>query len=189
MHPAAVALLVAQLSFTPVVPDSVPVPIAPRIPHPSEVARGRGAATVEYSDAYYRRLDIHRAASRLTIPLFALQLAAGSQLFDRSSDAPQWAQVGHRVGATGVAAMFATNLVTGVPNMIEGWKDPNDRGRRLFHASLMLVASAGFTATGLLAERAEGDPDARELHRTVAYTSMGVATIAYFSMLDLFRGH
>ncbi len=188
MHLTSVALLVAQLTFAPVTRDSIPVLSAPRVPHPSEVASVRHTA-VDYSDAYYRRLDIHRAASRLTLPLFALQLAAGSQLFDRSSDAPQWAKIGHRVGATGVAAMFATNLVTGVPNMLEGWRDPNDRGRRLFHASMMLVASAGFTATGLLAERAEGDPDARELHRTVAYTSMGVATIAYFSMLDLFRGN
>jgi hypothetical protein len=147
------------------------------------------APSVDYSEAYYRRLDIHRKASTLTIPLFALQLIAGSQLFDKSIDAPQWAKVGHRIGATGVAALFATNLVTGVPNMIAGFKDPNDRGRRLFHASLMLAASAGFTATGLIAERAEGDPDARKLHRTVAYSSMGLATVAYFSMLDLFRGN
>ncbi len=188
MHPASVALLVAQMTFAPLAPDSLP--LTPRIPHPSEVASGRvSAPPVNYSEAYYRRLDIHRTASTLTIPLFALQLIAGSQLFDKSSDAPEWAKVGHRVGATGVAAMFATNLVTGVPNMIEGWKDPSDRTRRLFHASLMLAASAGFTATGLLAESAEGDPDARNLHRTIAYSSMGLATVAYFSMLDLFRGN
>ena len=185
MHPAAVALLVAQMTFAPVSPDSSPR--TPRVPHPSEVATR--APSVDYSDAYYRRLDIHRKASTLTIPLFALQLIAGAQLFDKSVDAPEWAKVGHRIGATGVAALFATNLVTGVPNMIAGFKDPNDRGRRLFHASLMLAASAGFTATGLIAERAEGDPDARNLHRTIAYSSMGLATVAYFSMLDLFRGN
>jgi hypothetical protein len=185
VHPAAVALLVAQMTFAPVPSDSVP--LTPRLPHPSEVAAR--ATAVDYSAAYYRRLDIHRKASTLTIPLFALQMIAGSQLFDKSVDAPEWAKVGHRIGATGVAALFATNLVTGVPNMIEGFKDPNDRGRRLFHASLMLAASAGFTATGVLAERAEGDPDARNLHRTIAYSSMGLATVAYFSMLDLFRGN
>lgn len=193
MHPTAVALLLAQLTFTPTAPltgDSVLVAPAPAVvPHPHDVATVRGAPRIDYSEAYYRRLDIHRAASRLTLPLFALQLVAGSQLMDRSSDAPEWAKVGHRVGATGVAAMFATNVVTGVPNMIEGWKDPKDRGRRLLHASMMLAASAGFTATGLLAERAEGDPDVRALHRTVAYSSMGIATVAYLSMLDLFRGN
>ncbi len=145
------------------------------------------APDVEYSAAYYRRLDVHRAASRLTIPLFALQLVAGQQLFEKSSDAPDWAKVGHRIGATGVAAMFATNLVTGVPNMVVAWKDPNDRRRRMFHTTLMLAASAGFTATGMIAERAEGDPDMRALHRTIAYSSIGVATVAYASMLDLFR--
>jgi hypothetical protein len=185
VHPAAVALLVAQMTFAPAPPASS-VAVA-RVPHPLEVATH--STSFDYSDAYYRRLDIHRKASTLTIPLFALQLIAGSQLFDKSTDAPEWAKVGHRIGATGVAALFATNLVTGIPNMIEGFKDPNDRGRRLFHASLMLAASAGFTATGLLAERAEGDPDARNLHRTVAYSSMGLATVAYFSMLDLFRGN
>ncbi len=185
MHPAAVALLVAQMSFAPAPAGTAPS--LARIPHPREVATE--ATSFDYSDAYYRRLDIHRKASTLTIPLFALQLIAGSQLFDKSIEAPQWAKVGHRIGATGVAALFATNLVTGIPNMIEGFKDPKDRGRRLFHASLMLAASAGFTATGLIAERAEGDPDARNLHRTIAYSSMGLATVAYFSMLDLFRGN
>ncbi len=185
MHPAAVALLVAQMSFAPA--QAMTAPSIARIPHPREVVTA--ATSFDYSDAYYRRLDIHRKASTLTIPLFALQLIAGSQLFDKSIEAPQWAKVGHRIGATGVAALFATNLVTGIPNMIEGFKDPKDRGRRLFHASLMLAASAGFTATGLIAERAEGDPDARNLHRTIAYSSMGLATVAYFSMLDLFRGN
>lgn len=185
MHPAAVALLVAQMTFAPL--PSEPSPIVVRVPHPRDVATQ--AASFEYSDAYYRRLDIHRKASTLTIPFFALQLIAGSQLLDKSDAAPEWAKVGHRIGATGVAALFATNLVTGVPNMIEGFKDPKDRGRRLFHASLMLAASAGFTATGLLADQAEGDPDARNLHRTIAFSSMGLATVAYFSMLDLFRGN
>lgn len=185
MNPVAVALLVAQIMFAPVPADSVPS--APRIPHPSEVAKR--TQSVDYSARYYRRLDIHRKASTLIIPLFALQMVAGSQLWDKSTDAPQWAKVGHRIGATGVAALFVGNLVTGVPNLIVGYKDPKDRGRRLFHASLMLAASAGFTATGLLAERAEGNPDARTLHRTVAYSSMGVATVAYLSMLDLFRGN
>ena len=187
MHPALVALLVSQLTFA---PAAQPTPLGadslPHVPHPSEVAR---RPDVVYTDAYYRRLDIHRKASYLILPMFALQLAAGTQLIEKSIDAPTWAKVGHRIGATGVAALFATNLVTGVPNLVVAWKDPNDRRRRMLHTTLMLAASAGFTATGILAERAEGDPDARELHRTVAYTSMGLAAVAYLSMLDLFRGN
>ena len=138
-------------------------------------------------DAYYTRLKIHRVASYAILPLFAFQYAAGAQLFDESSDAADWAEDGHAVGATAIAALFATNVVTGVPNLIATWKEPRDRKRRLFHASAMLISSAGFVATGLIAEEAEDGPSGRRLHRTVALSSMGVATVGYLSMLDLFR--
>lgn len=134
--------------------------------------------------AYYRRLDIHRYSSYAMLPLFALQVTAGTQLFNRNREAPQWAKVGHRVGATGVAAMFATNLVTGIPNLVVSLRDPRDRGKKILHASLMTAAAAGFTATGILSERAEGDPDARNRHRQVAFTSMGVAFVGWLTMLD-----
>jgi nitrite reductase/ring-hydroxylating ferredoxin subunit len=110
---------------------------SPRIPHPSEVATR--APSVDYSAAYYRRLDIHRKASTLTIPLFALQMIAGAQLFEKSVDAPEWAKVGHRIGATGVAALFATNLVTGVPNYGCGIQGP-ERPRA---SSLSRLADVG----------------------------------------------
>lgn len=169
-------------------------PAPPIVPHPRAAAvaalsaAGNGsAAALDLSDAYYRRLAVHRAASYATLPLFALQLAAGTKLFNESLEAPQWAKVGHRIGATGVAALFATNLVTGIPNLVEARREPRDRGRRTFHAVMMLAASAGFTATGLIAERAERSPSARALHRSVAYSSMAVATVGYASMLDFFR--
>lgn len=141
----------------------------------------------EYSAAYYRRLDIHRVGSYAMLPLFAFQYVAGSQLYDKSIDAPGWARTGHRVAATGVAALFGVNTVTGLMNLYEGRKDPQDRGRKVFHAVMMLAADAGFAATGILAERAEGSSDDRDLHRTVAIGSVGVATIGYLAMLDLFR--
>jgi hypothetical protein len=176
------ALIAAQLMT--LAPAS-PAPLAlPALPTPAEVAR---AQDVVYSDAYFKRLAVHRAASVAILPLFALQVAAGTQLYANGSDAPQWAKVGHRVGATGVAALFVTNVVTGVPNLVAGRRDPNERGRRFFHATMMLTASAGFTATGLLAERAESSPDDRDLHRAVALTSVAIATIGYLSMLDVFR--
>ncbi len=140
-----------------------------------------------YSDAYYRRLAIHRGASYLMLPLFAAQYVAGQQLYAHSDAAPLWAKTVHRMGATGIAGLFAVNVVTGVPNLVAGLRDPRDRGRRTFHATLMLAAAAGFTATGLLSERAETSPDDRDLHRTVALTSVSIATIGYLSMLDWFR--
>jgi hypothetical protein len=158
------------------------VPAPPRVP----VAVAGQQPAFRYSAAYYRRLDVHRYASYAILPLFAFQFAAGTQLYDKNTEAPAWARTGHRIGATAIAALFVTNSVTGVWNLWEGRKDP-DRGKRpVVHAIMMLAADAGFTATGLLAERAERSPDDRRMHRTVALSSMAVATTAYLLMLDIF---
>jgi len=145
------------------------------------------AESVEYSDWYGRRLTIHRWASYATIPLFAFQYVAGRKLYDESTDAPGWATTGHGIAATGVAALFTVNTVTGVWNLWDARKDPAGRKWRTAHAVLMLAADAGFTATGLLAERAERSPDSRRLHRNVAISSMGVATVSYLMMLPPLR--
>jgi hypothetical protein len=168
---------------------------APAVPHPVEVARHAAQqsaapqlqAQPSYSEAYYRRLAIHRGASYLMLPLFAAQYVAGQQLYDKADAAPLWAKTVHRMGATGLAGLFAVNVATGVPNLVAGLQDPRDRGRRTFHATMMLAAAAGFTATGLLSERAETSPDDRDLHRTMALTSVTLATVGYLSMLDWFR--
>lgn len=167
----------------------------PDVPHPVEVAQVAmlSAAPLSqaqqhtYSAAYYRRLEIHRGASYLMLPLFVAQYVAGRQLYDKADAAPLWARTVHRMGATGLAGLFAVNVATGVPNLVAGLRDPRDRGRRTFHATMMLAAAAGFTATGLLSERAETSPDDRDLHRTLALSSVTVATIGYLSMLDWFR--
>lgn len=164
-----------------------PAPALPTVAVPSSLASAPADTVFEYSAAYYRRLDVHRAGSYLMLPLFAVQIAAGSQLYDKSADAPSWAKTTHRVAATGVAALFVVNSVTGVMNLYEGRKDPEERGRKLFHAMMMLAADAGFAATGILAERAEGSADDRSLHRSVAIGSVAVATVGYLSMLDIFR--
>ena len=175
-----------------------PLPAVPELPAAGPVLTSRFANTApltpaardtlfEYSAAYYRRLDVHRFGSYAMLPLFAFQYIAGSQLYEKSFEAPGWAKTGHRVAATGVAALFAVNTVTGLMNLYEGRKDPKDRKRKLFHALMMLSADAGFAATGILAERAETSSDDRDLHRTVALTSVGVAIVGYVSMLGVFR--
>lgn len=121
------------------------------------------------------------------LPLFALQYAAGAELYASDGEGADWAEAWHGVGAATIAGLFAVNVVTGVPNLIEVWNEPRDRKRRLFHASAMLVAAAGFTATGIIADDAEDSPSGRSLHRAVALSSMGVATVGYLSMWDLFR--
>lgn len=195
MSPLLALLTVAVLDTTPVdrqparpAPDA-PVAVAeapkptPRIPSPLELGRMRQQ---DPSDAYYVRLKVHRWSSYAMLPLFAFQYAAGAELFKGEGSA-DWAEDWHGVGAAAIASVFAVNVVTGVPNLIEIWNEPRDRKRRLFHASAMLIAAAGFTATGIIAEEAEDSGSGRSLHRSVALSSMGVATIGYLSMLDLFR--
>jgi hypothetical protein len=160
---------------------------SPAAPTPRPMVQDPADQAIEYSDWYERRLTIHRWASYAILPLFAFQYAAGRELFAKSSDAPAWAKSGHGIAATGVAALFGTNTVTGVWNLWDSRKDPEGRARRTIHAVLMLAADAGFAATGLLAERAERSPDTRRLHRTIALTSVGTATIGYLTMLPPFR--
>ncbi len=147
----------------------------------------RRTAPVEYSDWYERRLTIHKWASYATLPLFAFQYVAGKQLYDKSTDAPAWATNGHGVAASGIAALFTVNTVTGVWNLWDARKDPEGRKTRTAHALLMLAADAGFTATGILAEKAERSPENRRLHRNIAISSMAVATVSYLMMLPPFR--
>jgi Na+/H+ antiporter NhaA len=141
----------------------------------------------EYSDAYETRLTIHRWASYATIPLFAFQYVAGRRLYDESSEAPSWAKRGHAIAATGIAVLFTVNTVTGVWNLLEARKDPAGRKWRTTHGILMLVADAGFTATGVLAERAERSAENRRRHRTIGISSMAVATVSYLMMLSPLR--
>ena len=201
MSPLVALLAAAIMDTTPVAtPATHPVPPAevplaeaplaqaplPRLPSPLELARA-SRQDEDPSEWYYRRLKIHRYSSYAMLPLFALQYAAGAELFDKGEGAADWAEDWHGVGAATIAGVFAVNVVTGVPNLIEIWNEPRDRKRRLFHASAMLVAAAGFTATGIIADEAEDGPSGRRLHRNVALGSMGIATIGYASMLDLFR--
>lgn len=147
----------------------------------------RRPTVVEYSDWYERRLTIHKWASYATLPLFAFQYVAGKQLYDKSTDAPAWAKTGHGAAATGIAVLFTVNTVTGVWNLWDARKDPEGRKSRTAHAVLMLAADAGFTATGILAEKAERSADNRRLHRNIAISSMAVATVSYLMMLPPFR--
>jgi Na+/H+ antiporter NhaA len=151
---------------------------------PSDTVQG---PAVEYSDWYGRRLTIHRWASYATLPLFAFEYAAGEQLYKKSVDAPEWAKRWHGPAATGIAVLFGVNTVTGVWNLWDARKDPEGRKWRTAHAVLMLAADAGFTATGMLAERAERSESARRQHRTIALSSMAVATVSYLMMLPPFR--
>ena len=81
-----------------------------------DTPRTRRPRAIEVSDWYGRRLTIHRYVAYATIPVFAVQWAAGDRLFKHGSEAPTWAKTMHRVGATTLAGMFTVNTVTGAWN-------------------------------------------------------------------------
>ncbi len=138
-----------------------------------------------YSNGYHTRLKIHKVASYATLPLFAAELVVGQKLYN--GDQSSSLRSAHSDLAAGIAVLFGINSVTGVWNMWDARKDPNGRGKRMFHGILMLGADAGFVATGALA------PGGREFrlgldgrgsaHRAVAISSMAVATVSYLYML------
>lgn len=139
------------------------------------------------SEAYGTRRKIHKLASWATLPLFAAQYAAGDQLIKKGGAAPGWASSSHGVLAGGVAGLFAINTFTGSLNWWETRGQSDGRTWRTVHSALMLLADAGFVATGVLADEAEDSGDKRTLHRTVAVTSMSVAMVSYVMMLKPLR--
>lgn len=157
------------------------------IPDPQAAPRPRPMA-FEYSDGYRTRLKVHKYASFATLPLFAAQFAVGQKLYNGTgSDSTRSL---HGALAAGTGVLFGVNTITGVWNLAEGRKDPNHRTKRMVHGILMAVADAGFVATGLMTPESEGGEfgfegggTSRSTHRTVALTSMGIATVGYLIML------
>jgi uncharacterized membrane protein YidH (DUF202 family) len=139
------------------------------------------------SEAYAFRVRVHKVASYATLPLFVAEYAAGDQLFKKSDAAPAWARSSHGVLAGGVAGLFAINTLTGSLNWWETRSQEDGRTWRTVHSALMLLADAGFAATGALAEEAEESQANRKLHRSVAVTSMSVAAVSYLMMLKPLR--
>jgi hypothetical protein len=158
------------------VPTDTPPPPRPRV------------QAVEVSDWYARRLTIHRWLSYTSYPLFALQYAAGREIWDKGGAAPEWARRGHRIGAASLAGLFTVNTITGVWNLVESRGVEEGRTRRYVHAASMLVADAGFTWAGaVLSEQAERSSEKRRLHRTVALSSIGISVVSATAMWILNR--
>lgn len=183
---AAAPLATPPLSDARIVPQLPDARVLTQLPDAAVASNAAGAASApNYSDWYYRRLTIHRYGSYAMLPLFAAQYIVGSGLYDGTQE--DGAEDLHVALGMGVGALFASNSVTGIWNLWESRKDPNDRKRRIAHATLMLLADAGFVATGILGDEAE-DSAGRSTHRTVAISSMATATLGYLLMLDIFRG-
>lgn len=156
-----------------------PRPIAPPVTaQPDEEPQ-----LIEYSDAYFTRLTIHKWASYLTVPLFVSQYIVGRKLMN--GEGTDRLRSIHGALAAGVGGLFVVNTITGGLNAIEARKDPAEKNRRTLHAALMLLSDAGFVATGALAKG--GGPANNTTHRDVALASMATALLGYVIMLPPFR--
>jgi hypothetical protein len=159
---------------------------------PADTAAGGAAqaptarpVAIEYSDAYYTRAKIHKYASFATLPLFATELALGQTIYNDPNANSSSAKGAHIAVGTAITGLFAVNTVTGVWNMWESRNDPSHHKLKLIHGILMLGADAGFVATfgsGPNGRSTTLDPQ-RQTHRTLAITSIGLATASYLMMV------
>lgn len=142
----------------------------------------RRPRAVEYSDAYYTRLTIHRRGSYAMLPLFAAEYALGQNLMQDASPA-SWMKPTHGLVAGGVGLLFGVNTVTGLWNLWDARQDTTGRTRRTVHSLLMLASEAGFAATAALAPGRQQTTDygtylhRQRVHRDVAIGSMTLSTL------------
>jgi hypothetical protein len=153
---------------------------------PSQDQTARPKA-IEYSDGYLKRNKIHKYASFATLPLMAAELALGQSIYNDPNANTSAARGAHIAVGTSIIGLFGVNTVTGLWNMPESRRvDPNHRTLRLVHGLLMLGADAGFVATSATGPNGRNNVnfDAnRQMHRTIALTSIGLATSSYLMML------
>jgi hypothetical protein len=164
--------------------ESVPAvarPVPRAVADTPVVSRPRA---IEYSDMYFTRLTIHRIGSYTMLPLFVAEYSLGQNLMQDASP-PGWMKPAHGVVAGGVAVLFGVNTITGLWNLWDARDDPDGRTRRTVHSVLMLVADAGFAATGALAPEKEDDGFVNygtylhrvRVHRGVAIGSFALSTV------------
>jgi len=131
---------------------------------------------VQYSDAYYTRLQIHRVGSWLELPVFGTEYWLGQKLIN-DSPLSGWVKPTHTTVAVVLGGLFVVNTATGLANLVESRSSTDDRALVWTHSALMLAADAGFVATAAVAGQAGHSLSGQNRHRNVALTSIGVATV------------
>ena len=141
---------------------------------------------IEYSEGYETRAKIHKYASFATLPLIGTEIILGQNLYNDPQSRTSSMRGAHIAVGTAITGLFAVNTVTGVWNLVEGWKDPHHKTLRLVHGITMLGADVGFLAaygTGPGGRNLVNFDQNKSTHRTVVFTTMGVATFSYLLML------
>ncbi len=138
----------------------------------------RRPRAIEYSDAYYTRLTIHRVASYAELPLFGAEYVLGERLLrdERTGVPPSSLKTAHVGVAGGLAVLFGVNTVTGAWNLWDSRHDPANRTLRIIHSVAMLGADAGFAWAGAIGGNARNSAHGAQQHRAVSVGSMAVAT-------------
>jgi hypothetical protein len=164
-------------------PTVTPPLLQPASATAAEAATEQRPTAFEYSDFYKTRRKIHVIASWLTIPMFVGEAIAGAKLYDGNGS--EAAKSAHGAFTAGLGALFAVNTVTGVWNLWDGRKDPNNRTRRVVHGAMMLAADAGFVIAASMAPDDDNGnfTSDRSGHRNMAIASMSLATASYLYML------
>lgn len=152
------------------------------------LARRRPRA-IQLSGAYAVRLKIHQIGSFLEFPVFAAEIIVGQKLArDRDAGVRSSGSLrnAHSALAGGLGVLFGVNTITGGWNLVESWKDPKGRTRRVIHSVAMLAADAGFLLTAANApddDRFEsGRGSSVGTHRGWAISSSAIATAATLMM-------
>jgi len=181
--PAPVGPRIAPVAFSEKLSTAADSLVADTVPR----KRPRPHA-IEYSDAYYTRLTIHRVASYAELPLFATEYILGERLLkeERTGFPSQGLKTAHTTVALGLGALFTINTVTGGWNLWESRNDPANRALRFIHSAAMLGADAGFMWSGASGGGAKHTQAGANQHRTIAISSMALAT-AGTAMMWLFH--
>lgn len=138
----------------------------------------RRPRAIEYSDAYYTRLTIHRVASYAELPLFGAEYILGERLLneERTGFPSSSLKAAHLGVAGALGVLFTVNTVTGAWNFWDSRKDPANRTLRIVHSIAMLGADAGFAWAGAIGGNARNSAHAAQQHRAVSLGSFAVAT-------------
>lgn len=154
------------------------------VTYPDTVVKKKRRELVEYSEWYGRRVTLHKALSWTMLPLFAVSYYTGERLArDGRPNSPYAIRALHPWAATGAAAVFGVNTVTGVWNLWASRKDPEGRTRRYIHSALFIIADAGFAYAGSIGREGRENREIRDRHRAIALSSMGVSTVGWLIML------
>lgn len=155
--------------------DTVSTPAAPADSVASADSVHRRPRAIEFSDAYYTRLTIHRIGSYTMLPLFAGEYVIGQRLLTGTYP-PRWMKPAHGVIAGGLGVLFTVNTITGAWNLWDARHNDEGRTRRYLHTGLMLASDAGFAWAGAIGGESNNSLSAAHRHRNVAIGSMALST-------------